>query len=135
MLKLMIVRGLPGSGKSTFAKKLVKKYGVGHFENDMYFMKNGKYEFDEKKHGLAEDWCYKQVQNCLKSGKNCVVSNVFYRASSVEKYIALAEKCKAKYVIVRVVGDHGNVHSVPDGVLRRFAADFENIENELVVNT
>lgn len=44
-MKVKILRGLPGSGKSTYAKKLAEE-GWLHFENDMYFMKNGKYVFD-----------------------------------------------------------------------------------------
>ena len=39
---LYIVRGIPGSGKSTFAKSL----GGTHFEADMFFMKNGEYKYD-----------------------------------------------------------------------------------------
>ena len=42
--KLIILRGLPGSGKSNMAKKLVGK-GVIH-STDNYLTKNGKYEFD-----------------------------------------------------------------------------------------
>lgn len=42
--KLIILRGLPGSGKSNIAKKLVGN-GVIH-STDNYLVKNGKYEFD-----------------------------------------------------------------------------------------
>lgn len=42
--KLIILRGLPGSGKSDIAKKLVGN-GIIH-STDSYLTKNGKYEFD-----------------------------------------------------------------------------------------
>jgi len=42
--KLIILRGLPGSGKSKKAKQLVGN-GIIHSTDD-YFTKNGKYEFD-----------------------------------------------------------------------------------------
>ena len=45
MKNLYIVRGLPGSGKSTFARSIAKPYQI--FEADQYFMKKGKYNFDE----------------------------------------------------------------------------------------
>ena len=41
MKTLYIVRGVPGSGKSTFAKTL----GGTHFETDNYFMIDGEYKF------------------------------------------------------------------------------------------
>ena len=46
--KLIINRGIPGSGKSTSAKKLAPKEQI--FSTDDYFMKNGKYIFDGKKY-------------------------------------------------------------------------------------
>jgi predicted kinase len=45
MATLTIVRGLPGSGKSTYAKSL----NVFHIEADMFCMKDGKYEFDAER--------------------------------------------------------------------------------------
>jgi adenylate kinase family enzyme len=42
---IYLVRGIPGSGKSTFAKSL----GGTHFETDQFFMVDGKYNFDGSK--------------------------------------------------------------------------------------
>lgn len=44
--KLIILRGLPGSGKSDIAKKLVGN-GIIH-STDSYLTKNGRYEFDQE---------------------------------------------------------------------------------------
>jgi tRNA uridine 5-carbamoylmethylation protein Kti12 len=38
IMKLILIRGLPGSGKSTIAREYVKQ-GYHHFEADMYFEK------------------------------------------------------------------------------------------------
>ena len=55
---LYLVRGLPGSGKSTFAKKLVHSDFLV-CEADKYFMVNGEYKFDVKgsKHSLFPKIC------------------------------------------------------------------------------
>ncbi len=51
---LYIVRGIPGSGKSTFAKTL----GGQHYEADMFFIdENGVYNFDFTKIKDAHQWC------------------------------------------------------------------------------
>lgn len=48
-MKLTLIRGLPGSGKTTLAKQL----GVLHVEADMYFMRDGRYQFED---GKAPSW-------------------------------------------------------------------------------
>jgi len=51
MSYLVIIRGLPGSGKSTFAKKFVEK-GFKHYEADMWMVdKDGNYSFDPSVNG------------------------------------------------------------------------------------
>ena len=130
-VKLMIVRGIPGSGKSTFAKKLADKYHVAHFENDMFLMVNGKYDFSYEKHKIANQKCKEAVTKCLRQGKSCIVSNVLHKASSVQKYVNIAENCGAIVMVVRVNGKHQNVHNVPDKVVQKFIDEFEDFPGEL----
>ena len=66
MKNLYIIRGLPGSGKSTIAKSLGKSWQI--FEADQFFMKNGKYEFDGSKLKDAHDWCKRKVHNAIHPG-------------------------------------------------------------------
>ena len=55
---LYLVRGVPGAGKSTFAKNL----GCTHFETDEFFMVDGEYKFDPSKLKEAHAWCLDQVE-------------------------------------------------------------------------
>ena len=41
------MRGLPGSGKSTKARKIAGQFGVVYSTDD-FFMVNGEYKFDPK---------------------------------------------------------------------------------------
>jgi uridine kinase len=52
MSNLILVRGAPGSGKSTFVKNYMKDLTrrFAHYEADMYFIdKDGEYRFDGSK--------------------------------------------------------------------------------------
>ena len=134
-LKLYLVRGLPGSGKSTYAKKeFVNKHGFLHFENDMYFMHNGKYEFDSSKYKDAANWCYSQTDKALAAGRDVVVSNVFITFKSTRRYLQLAKKYNAEFKIFRKDKDYGNMHDVPENVLAQFKRLFQDIPGEVQVD-
>lgn len=62
MGSLMLIRGLPGSAKSTLAKSFVI-YQYQHIEADMYFMKNGEYVFDVNVLHRAHKWCQETTEN------------------------------------------------------------------------
>ena len=59
---LYIVRGVPGSGKSTYAKSLMAgKMSASHWETDMWFMDDKVYKFDPTK--LAD--YHRECQRCV----------------------------------------------------------------------
>ena len=90
---LYLVRGIPGSGKSTFAKSL----GGTHFEADQFFMVDGKYKFDGSKLKEAHNWCQNIVNTAmilnLTAGlnKRIVVSNTFTQEWEMKPYFEMAE--------------------------------------------
>lgn len=133
ILTLYLVRGCPGSGKSTIAKKIASENGFAHFENDEFFMKNGKYCFDGKKYKEAADWCYRNIEKALRSGVSAVVSNVFVTAKSVRRYEKLAEKVHARFIVMRSNASFGDVHSVPKLVLHSMRKQFEDFPDEIDV--
>jgi len=73
---LYIVRGIPGSGKSTFAKRLVGEDFLV-CEADKYFInqENGKYEFDISKIKDAHKWCQNIVENYM---RDSMINDQYY---------------------------------------------------------
>lgn len=116
---LYIVRGIPGSGKSTFAKSLNCPY----FEADMFFMKDGVYNFEGSKIKDAHDWCQLKVEEAMKFNKDTygldnseiAVSNTFTQEWEMEPYYKLAEKYGYNVFSLIVENRHGgeNTHGVP----------------------
>lgn len=127
---LFIVRGLPGSGKSTYAKTLVQP--SAHFEADQYFMKGDKYNFDPTKLKAAHADCLARTRKAMVEGKHkrIAVSNTFTMKWEVQPYIDLANELGWTVRVIRMTGDYGSIHDVPKDSIERMRGRFEPIEGE-----
>ena len=135
-LKLYLIRGVPGSGKSTYAEEVfVKKHGFVHLENDQYlFDKDGKYVWTPERAKVAMQQCYNDAAKALAEGKDVVVTNVFMTLKSTKKYFLLAKKHNAEFKIFRKDKNYGNVHNVPKKTLERFSMMFQDIHGEILLD-
>jgi len=125
--QLIILRGLPGSGKSTFAQMLKDSFkgDLMHYEADMYFMTNGMYDYKPERISDAHQWCLQATANALISGLSVVVSNTFTRRMELQPYLNLAKHHNVRVTVLHVEGNHGSVHNVPEQTLRKMAARWE----------
>lgn len=134
MKTLIILRGLPGSGKSTFANFIWEPNII--FEADKYFInKNGEYKFDASKLGLAHAWCQTAVkqamiENHTSNGQlypEIVVSNTSTTEKELKPYLDLAKEFDYNVVSLIIENRHGNssIHSVPDETLDKMEKRFE----------
>ena len=124
MKELILLRGLPGSGKSTFAEVI----GGFRCEADMYFMEDGKYKFDITRIEKAHSWCKEQCQSFMVREKpKVIVSNTFTQAWEMEAYYELAKTYGYKVTSVIVENRHEgkSIHSVPDTTLGNMRNRFE----------
>lgn len=133
MKKLYIVRGLPGSGKSTFAEALVGSDFLV-CEADKYFMVDGEYKFDGSKLKDAHEWCRNRVEIMMKDSlindqfyREIAVSNTFTQEWEMQAYLDLAKKYGYMVFTVIVENRHGGVnqHGVPNEVLTKMRDRFE----------
>lgn len=129
MKQLILLRGLPGSGKSTFAKTL----GGIHIEADQYFMRNGVYEFDASQIKNAHNYCQSQTRAWMShngeqiSTDKIIVSNTFTQEWEMDAYFELAEEFGYQVFSLIVENRHGgmNVHGVPADKLEQMRNRFE----------
>jgi predicted kinase len=126
---LYIVRGIPGSGKSTFAKSLVGEKKHCHKEADMFFIgENGNYNFDVTKIKQAHKWCQDEIESLMRHNHTLlVVSNTFTQEWEMEPYFELAKKYGYKVFTVIVENRHGgtNEHNVPEDKIEQMKNRFE----------
>lgn len=119
-MKLILVRGLPGSGKSTVARQFD---GV-HIEADEYFMINGEYRFDHTKLKQAHEWCQEKTREALKSRFTAVVSNTFTTLKELRPYFDIAAEFGILPNVIVAQGNFGSVHGVPEETLAKMKARF-----------
>jgi predicted kinase len=126
--QLILVRGISGSGKSTFAKMLVETAGFVHLEADKFFVSpSGDYHFNASKLSDAHAWCFEHTFLNLGIGNNVVVSNTFTQGWELMQYINDYNKLTGKFPFVLTSnGAYDNVHGVPDAVLTKQKARFDH---------
>ena len=128
--ELNLVRGLPGSGKSTFAKTFK---GAVHLEADMYFMKNGVYVFEPTLLPEAHQWCQETCRVALNNGKTVVVSNTFTTHKEMLPYQNMANELNLVLRIWKCVGNFQNTHGVPKNALQAMKERWQDVETESVI--
>jgi len=125
MSKLMIImRGVPGSGKTTKAKT----YGGVICSADHYFMKKGQYNFDRTKLGQAHADCRK---HCYEAMMSCtpiiVIDNTNTTKREYSGYVEMA-KLYGYEVVIDDLYNGGlsakqlaerNIHSCPEENIQR----------------
>lgn len=91
--KMILMRGVSGSGKSYKAKQLAKTNPKSVvFSTDDFFEVNGKYEFDGSKIGEYHQKNQDRTYQALKDGVPLVIiDNTNIRLWEMRKYVEMAQ--------------------------------------------
>lgn len=143
MSKLIIIRGVPGSGKTTLSNRLkshlikfgYKQNDIVQCEADMYFIdENGNYNWSADKLGQAHSWCYNQVKRALDENKIAIVSNTTVDRKSLNKYLKLGQSMDVPIEVYHCKGQWQNVHNVPADVVNKMKESFYDYDGEEIIN-
>ena len=125
MSKLTLIRGLPGSGKSTMARKIAAETGAMHVEADMWVDYSQHGNADKVK--MAHAICQSRARNALAYGGSVVVSNTFTRQWEMQPYLDMARKHGVQVEIITAMGDYGSVHNVPAEAIQAMRERWEEV--------
>ena len=131
--ELILVRGLPGSGKTRLASIIASlsipecPISVSTFATDDFFMANGEYKFNQGKlsdyHIRNQNAVEKQMQDAIESGAHfnlpvndlIIVHNTFTQDWEMEAYYELADTYGYTVTSIIVENHHNgkSIHNVP----------------------
>jgi predicted kinase len=140
---MMILRGVSGSGKSTYAQRVMSRLGrMFHYTTvkcsaDDFFMVKGEYKFNPRMLGRAHEFSKDKARKALRGGIDLVViDNTNTQAWEYEPYVTMA-KDNGYRVVFRVIGKFDsvsldlyatrNTHGVPREAINRMASRFEKV--------
>lgn len=127
---LILLRGLPGSGKTTLAKVLSENNTYPVFSVDDFFTNEltGEYIFNFKDNHLAYKQCEELSEDAMKQQISKIfVHNTFTLDWELEPYFKLASKFNYTLFVVTVENYHHNknTHEVSDEQLQKMAEKYK----------
>ncbi|XP_008938477.1 PREDICTED: NEDD4-binding protein 2 [Merops nubicus] len=95
---LVLLRGVPGSGKSYLARTLLEDNPGGIvLSTDDYFYKHGQYHYDPDCLGEAHEWNRKRAKDAFEMRISpIIIDNTNIQAWEMKPYVALAQQFKYK---------------------------------------
>lgn len=131
MPSLIILRGLPGAGKSTLAKVLGDdKWPV--FSIDDYFTDpdTGNYSFRFEENHLAYKRCQEQTELAMKNATEKIfIHNTFTLDWEIAPYFKLAAQYNYRVFVATVENRHKgkNMHHIGDEQIKKMAEKYKVI--------
>jgi predicted kinase len=132
MKTVVIMRGLPGSGKSAVADLMQIHHRISM---DHFWTKDGQpYSFNYSKLGEAIDWTHRQFISALEDTMTgidlIVVDNVNYAKEHFQFFVDEAKKHGARVHFVHVerpLDELDNSHGVPEEKVLQMAEHWDHI--------
>ncbi len=135
---LVILRGIPGSGKSTYVQDKYPSAVVCSADN--YFSRSGEYKFDPRLLGRAHGKCRADCKAAMeRKEKIIIVDNTNTKWSEFKPYRGLAKTFDYITKVVRIncsveTAFERNIHSVPLESIRRMAGKMKPWPGEEVID-
>lgn len=132
MRTLIIVRGLPGAGKTTIAKLLAQLPNTMAIATDEYpgLYLDGVYQNHLQK--ISHEWCFESVRTWMENGlERIIIHNTFTQVFYMQQYL---EAAKEHDYAVHIIHSEAvlidsllaqSEHDVPTAVLESMAEKFE----------
>jgi predicted kinase len=130
MAFLILLRGLPGSGKTTLANVLSEngKYPIVSIDDYFVNPETGEYKFDFSKNHLAYKNCESLTKKYMEAKTEKIfVDNTFTLEWEMEPYFKLAAEQHYKLFVATVENRHSgkNTHGISEEQIKKMAEKYK----------
>jgi predicted kinase len=134
---LYILQGVPGSGKSTLGRELVKALpnAVIYSTDDFHHDGDGEYRFKADKLPEFHRLNLERSKEALDRGLTVIVDNTNVRRWECREYVKYAHSKGIPVVFVRVTGNFKTLHGVPEDRIQAMREAMENLTLETVLES
>jgi predicted kinase len=105
---IILVAGLPGSGKSYFAERLADKLHAAYINSDQVrvaLQATGKYSFDDKQLVYKEMMLH--ATQAMEQKRDVIVDATFYHHTMREMFLRLAAAYNVDARVIEIIADEG----------------------------
>ena len=121
---LVILRGIPGCGKSTFAELMCGYICCA----DDFCVKDGKYEWTLENAPTAHLKCQEKCRNLMKINASLIIiANTCTTIKEMKPYFDLAKEYDYKIFSIIIENRHNgkSSHDVPEEILKKMIEQFD----------
>jgi hypothetical protein len=129
---LILLRGIPGSGKTTLAEIILQNPSNSKPEilsaDDFFINQEDEYIFDSAKIKEAHNYCQFRCSERMRQNiSRIVVANTFTQKWEMDIYYDMAERYNYRIHSIIVENRHGNenIHGVPSEKINKMKERFE----------
>ena len=140
---LIVIFGLPGTGKTTFATVLSNQLGIKHFNTDIIRSLSGKsQQYDKENKALIYDEILKLTSLEFEKGKSVIVDATFYKKKLRKRFKVLAQEydtsvkwieiCAGEEVVKKRVSKKRRYSEADFAVYQMIKSQFEPMEEKYI---
>lgn len=129
MPSLILLRGLPGAGKSTLARVLAEnKWPVLSVDDYFTDANTGVYRFEFDKNHLAYKACEENCRKAMQTGTGKIfIANTFTLDWELQPYFQMASEYQYTVFVCTVENYHNqtNTHGISEEQIQKMAAKYK----------